>query len=118
MAQSGPRHRDNQRWNIDDREVVAKVFIPGRHAGKASRGRAPAAMFQLGLDRLLANPLTQENICVVEVLENSVKNAYRSAATAFWIPSNTLPSTPSGIVGGLQKIRGNASDDHSPGHTL
>jgi hypothetical protein len=80
-AQSCRRDREDavgiplhhQRGDIDARQVLAEVFVPGSDAGQAGGGRGARRDVPTGLNRLFADTLSQELIGVVEILEEGAE---------------------------------------------
>src|ERR1700732_1885967 len=60
---------NDQRGHIDARHVLAKVLVPGWHASERGRGRGASCKIPARLDSLFTNPLTQQQVSVVEILK-------------------------------------------------
>jgi len=60
---------DHQRRNIHASQVLSEVFMPGWNTSQASRRRRAGGDIPTGLDDLLTDALTQEQIGIVEILE-------------------------------------------------
>src|SRR5712691_3749361 len=60
---------DNERRDIDARQVLTTILMPRWHTRHTRDGGSPGSDMPTGLDRLLADALPQKHIGVEEILE-------------------------------------------------
>src|ERR1019366_5718709 len=75
LSRGGKRHNpvrtavNDQRGNVNPGHVLAEILMPSGHACKTGGSGGSRRNIPARLDSLLADPLTQEKIGVVEILE-------------------------------------------------
>src|SRR2546426_8058508 len=92
--------------------------MPRWHAGKTSRGRCASGNVPAGLDSLFADALAQENIRIEEILEEFGEERIAVRGDSFLDPLEHTAVHALGVVGCLQQIRWDPSDDHGLAHAL
>src|SRR6267154_22970 len=60
-----------KRGHVDASQVLAEVFMPGWDASQAGSSGSTGRDVPIGLNRLLADTLSQEHVGVVDILEET-----------------------------------------------
>ncbi len=94
---------NNQSGHIEMSQVLPEVSQPGSHAVERAPGRGANPDIPAVPDDLIADSLPLQEVDIIEVCKERREEAGRSATIACLIPSEVLPSTPSGLSGCLQE---------------
>src|SRR5260370_5460997 len=107
-----------QSGHIDPWEILAEVGIPGLHTSKAGRGRGSGCDVPTGMNRLVAELLTELDVGVVEILEKLGEERVTVCHHGFLDPLKNTDFHAFLIVARLEKERRHRSDDHRFAHAL
>src|SRR5579871_221281 len=109
---------NDQGRNIDLRNILAEVLVPGGHAGQTSRGGSNRSDIPAGLNRLLADPLSEILVGVVEVFEEIGEERVTVSAHLFLDSFENASINSFSIISSLQEVGRNASHDDSFAYVL
>src|SRR5262249_37824518 len=97
---------------IDARQVLTKILMPRGHTRHTRDGGSPGSDIPTGLDRLLADALSQQHIGVEEILEELREKRVPVCGNRLLDASETGPVKALRIVRRLQQEWRDASNDH------
>src|SRR5580700_153242 len=108
---------DHQGRHIDAGQVLAEVFMPGWDAREAGDCGGTRRDVPAGLDGLFADTLSQQYICVVEILEETGKESTPVSCYRLLYPGKYAAIHPLRVVGRFEQVRRHSGDDHRFAHT-
>ena len=109
---------NDQCGHVDATQIVAEVLMPCRHAGEAGRGRGAGSDVPAGLHRLFADALTEQEVCIVEILEEIGEERVTVCGDRFLDSLEDTAVHALRVVRRLQQERRNTGDDNYLAHAL
>src|SRR3977135_3938134 len=109
---------NDQGGYVDALEILAEIFMPGWHTGKTCRGRGTCRNVPASLHHLFADALSQQEVCVVEILEKLGEERVAICDDGFLDAIEDTPIHAVRIVRRLEQERRNRRDEHRLAYPL